>query len=279
MKRTLMVIALVGISLGLMMAYNNCAPSDVDFSRQAASVGEPVGSSDGPPVAEPSPPDVAGAPNPAAPLPSATPRDPAKEVVVIADKCKAIPNKEVTLDVEIEDPGKTCSFGQGDNLPRLQGFFTARTEQMKTLALPAGSKICDLKLDFPAQPFRYDDHWLFLLDGVVLAASHDFFPWLPETLGLRTYDWKKIMAKEWVFAKDGIYCEGMKDGLSQCKWPESEKNGDIAMSFAPVIVQKAMAVAPDLKTHSFGFVTVGDNDDTDCQHLPIKFKALVKYVE
>lgn len=183
----------------------------------------------------------------------------------------------------INPESQSCNFGQGDNLSALNGFFRARIEQKSDFALPAGATICGMSFEFATTNAQmvYDDHFLVTFNGVVLASTFDFSADFDHILGMNVYSWDKIRGSDWDGRKnlEGVHCEGAKDGKAACSWPQTEQFGNISMRFDDVVFQKIFATNPTRSQHSFGLVSIGDNDSGDCQISPISFKAKVQYVK
>lgn len=95
----------------------------------------------------------------------------------LAEACETYEPEPLELTITFEKLDEGCPFGEDDNLPEDNGYFTARIEQDKTLDLPEGAIICDLEFDFEVnqlsgQSIEYDDNFVFTFNDVVLAASY-----------------------------------------------------------------------------------------------------------
>jgi hypothetical protein len=198
--------------------------------------------------------------------------------------CDRGTHETVTLEVNFPKPNQTCAWNQNGNLPPRNDYFQARIEQRVTLDLPAEATICDMAFDFPTQKYLYDDHFLMTLNGKVLASSYNFADELSATNGLLNYAWSPIAGIFWDQRnKEGIFCAKVTgtDGNAysgSCSWPDTDIAGQISMSFPAQVFYATMANDLQRTHHEISFVSIGDNDDLDCEHSDINFNVTVKYV-
>lgn len=262
--KSLIVISIVTV---VMVTYNNCG-SEVQFAPKME-----LGSNlqDGAP--DP------GGPGNNPPPPPSTPDD---NLDIVQKTCmNSTPQVEEITVSYINPQNFSCQFGQGDNLAAKEGYFQGHIDQVSNFSLPAGSTLCGMSFEFPTQAMRYDDHVLLTFDDILISGTYDFSSLLDKKLGMNVYSWPKIRGSVW---KSGTsletnFCEGQKDGKSSCSWPKTDTVGSIKMSFDGSIFQKIMALDPVRKDHSFHLITLGDNDDNDCEISPITFKVKVSYVK
>ncbi len=193
--------------------------------------------------------------------------------------CEAGEPQDVELEIFFEDPDRMCPFGEGDNLRREQGVMTARIEQTAEVELPAGGLACDLEFDFQGidpsteQIMEYDDNFLLTFNDVVLASNN---AQVTDELGtdeqdLLLYEWDDVVGLEFDFGETPNYCLGEEDGLSDCTIPVPETPGPISLEFDGPLVDALSLRAVQLERYVFGFVTTGDNDDSDCSHEDFEF--------
>jgi hypothetical protein len=173
------------------------------------------------------------------------------------------------------DPGKACAWGVDGNLSPRDQWHQARTEQKLNVQLPAGATLCHMKFDFKSQPFRFDDHFWFTFDDVILASSIDYSDRFGVTNGLSLFDWSKIVGTRWDTSREGVWCMAG----AACSWPKTDTDGKINMDFRDGSYYAVSARDRARTQHSFSFVTVGDNDSTDCQHLPVTTTVTLQYVK
>ena len=206
----------------------------------------------------------------------------------VADACEEGEPETLTLTVSFPAPAPGCDWGEPGNLEPEQAVVTARREEVQSLELPEDAVICDVVFDFEGisggtgTPMEYDDHFLFTFNDVVLAANYG--PMVEEFSvddGLfYTYDWGALRGYPFEF-DDSIpsFCIGEDAGLSTCTIPPPETDGTLALQFEPDIVNELSFRAVSEGRYDFAFITLGDNDDTDCSHADFEFTVEVPYVQ
>jgi hypothetical protein len=211
------------------------------------------------------------------------PTDAGSQVGQVDDLCAKGQLQEQDYEISFPNPKKACAWGADGNLEKRSSYFAARTEQVQSFQLPTSGTICKVNFEFTSQDqkFRYDDHFLIAFDKRVIAASYDFGQILDEGLGLLVYDWNKMKGANWGGNNNPLettFCAGMTEGLSSCSWPKTEQLGTFQLHFDDSLIHRLAALTPGISTHEFRFVTMGDNDESDCQHLDVNFKVHVSYV-
>jgi hypothetical protein len=204
----------------------------------------------------------------------------------VADLCEESEPEVVTLSVSFPAPSSGCAFGEDGNLEAENGYVTARLEQTDALELPEDVVICDVAFDFAGinggqgTPMVYDDHFIFAFNGVVLAASDaNLVGLLPDDEGLyHTYDWDPIVGTTMAYTDVPTYCLGEDAGLASCDIPQPETNGIMSLDFEPDVVNELAFRAIEAGTYEFSFVTMGDNDGSDCSHEDFEFEVEIPYV-
>ena len=194
-------------------------------------------------------------------------------------KCGAVAHSSQTFTINFPNPNVTCPWNSNGNLAPLNQYFQGRIEQSVPVALPAGATLCDLDLSFADQSFRFDDMFILTFDRMVLASSYNYSPRLQKVGGLDRYDWTSIVGMEWDSTQEGVFCTGSSSGMSACSWPETDTPGSIAMSFDQRIIRTIMAIGPAGGAHKFEMISIGDNDDLDCEHSDITFTVRAHYVQ
>ncbi len=204
----------------------------------------------------------------------------------VKEACETRPRQVKNVAVHFPKPDKTCEWGQNGNLAIREDFFTARIEQTAPIDIPAGATICNMSFSFPTQQYVYDDHFLMTLNGKVLASSFNFDDVLPGSNGLLQYMWSPIAGYDWGGnkAREGVFCTTVigtdgKEHHSNCSWPATEVPGQISMSFPKEVMYAAMASEATHAQHEFQFISIGDNNEFDCEHSDIKFDVTVDYVQ
>lgn len=201
----------------------------------------------------------------------------------------------VFFDNPLDEVGSTpvCSWNQNGNSGINNGYMTARYEQVRNVALPAGATLCNVDFEFTTQAMLYDDHFFFLVNDNVVAASDDFWQnnFLSaqklqigggQTLDLFGFQWSPLVGKGNTTKSNlppgAAFCLGEKQGLSSCSWPQTEVAGKISMSVAPKVMT-ALGLLNKSGGIKVSFVTTGDDDITkDCQHEPLSMKLKVRYI-
>jgi hypothetical protein len=187
--------------------------------------------------------------------------------------------KTKTVDVFFEKPNKTCEWNKDGNLEPRDQFLQARIEQMEEFNLSDGSQICDLEFEFEQQKFHYDDLFLLTFNDSVLASAYDLEGTMKKLNGIYQYNWSDMVGDPWINAKEEVYCYGRQQGLTNCSFPGHDLPGQISLDISPELIQSIMGVNFGKKKHFFKIVTIGDNDDFDCEHDPLSFSVKIQYVQ
>lgn len=187
-----------------------------------------------------------------------------------------------TSQVTFEDPAKACQWGMNGNLSVKDKYVRGRIEQYKQLSIPSGSTVCHVKLvNIDEQNFRYDDNIILTLNNYILASTTNFSQHFSQTNGFYKYDWSKLVDKaaqntqaDTVISKQ--YCVGASSGLSQCLFPATQTLGRVQLEFNERIIENILGMT-SASSLNLGMITTGDNDSTDCQHVPLRFAIEVEY--
>lgn len=268
MKRS-QLFYLLPVSFVLMMLFQNCTRPEVSFSDSQKT--ESAQSSESPPL-QPLPPEASStAPNPGNSL---------------AKNCEdARKRGKMSLQisqVNFNDPGKACSWGLNGNINPINEYNTARAEQFEKIQIPSGATICNVKLsNYEQQMFFYDDNILVTMNRFVLASTTNFSKFLKNINGYSKYEWSQLVGKPGQTLKsdttqDKQYCAGKNQGYSRCSFPETQRYGNIQLSFDERIIQNILSISTPNELE-LGVVTTGDNNDTDCQHVPVDFSVEIEY--
>lgn len=198
---------------------------------------------------------------------------PANTPVVIA-ACASGSRQRLSKNYLFPKPAMTCEWEKAGNLAPRDHYFQARIEQDEALSLPVGSIICDVKFNFDRQQFLYDDHFVLAFNGAVIASSYNFENVLVRRFGILRYDWTNVAGMYWDHDAEGTFC--VLGG--SCVWPDTDVSGTINMSYESIVFQRIMAEDLMRNEHSLKFVSIGDNDDNDCEHSDVSFGLVVEYV-
>lgn len=221
--------------------------------------------------------DSGGAPG-TKPIPLDNPTD-------VGDACATERLERLRIEVELEGIEGPCPFGEGDNAPPTEGLISARIEQRFDLALPPNAVICDLAFSYGGESaeqglsMRYDDQFFFTFGGALLASSDvALVELLPKQGVLPVYDWPSVLGAELNFFDDAKpWCLGAAEGLASCEIPVAEEEGLLRLDFSQSVINELSYRAIVEDRLDFGFVTMGDNDDTDCSHDPVRFTIEVPF--
>ena len=189
------------------------------------------------------------------------------------------------FSINFPNPERTCEWGANGNLGRRDGHFQARREQSVVLPVPAQAIICSLELNSESKSFVYDDQFIITFNNYVLAATKYVFTkdWLAEVAsnpGTYFYQWTHIAGKFGgtnIAGEKEVYCYGKEQG-SACDWPKSQQIGAIKVSPAPAKIQQLIALSLAQGPYELKFITIGDNNNSDCQHTSLIFQARLQYV-
>lgn len=179
-----------------------------------------------------------------------------------------------TATLDFPDPGHACLWNEDGNLGKRDQWHQGRIEQPLSVTLPQGSTLCHVKFDFIKQKFRFDDHFWFTFNDVIMAASIDYRDRFGVTNGLSLFSWPKLVGTEWDASREKVWCLGG----ATCAWPKTDTEGTIQMDFRTGTYYAVTARDRSRNVHTFSFITVGDNDSTDCQHRPVGMTATLTYV-
>jgi hypothetical protein len=195
------------------------------------------------------------------------------------------------------------------NGPRKNDRIRAILRQNEKIELPAKSKVCDIKFDFPTQDMEYDDDLFFLMDEHVLFSTSnfskeatDYHPnfnhsysetgLIVDEFGLQKFKWlgmNGIYNLPWRSDVTPQYCYGIDPHdfayADKCKIPLTETKGEIKLQIPQQAIIRAVlngrADLASLERSSIGLsmITTGDNDNKDCEHSEFKLNVKLKYIQ
>lgn len=157
-----------------------------------------------------------------------------------------------------------------------------------------------MDFDFPTQMMEYDDEIFLLLNNYVVMSSQNYSEATNEypnglkvnDMGFTEYKWHGENALYNLLYGHNVtqrYCLGL-DPLSpeydeKCVIPRTQTTGEIKLDIPKADIVKLGVLSknftnPDALTElDFGFVTIGDNDNGDCEHGAYSFNVSVKYIQ
>jgi hypothetical protein len=228
----------------------------------------------------------------------------------IKHNCQTETVKTISQKVLFANPGKTCDWTKGTNLSRIDLQIRARREQFVPLTGLGNGIVCSMNFEFPKQDMLYDDEIFLLYNNTVLTSSINYNQYFGEKNGLSFYDWSKIRGVKYSARERNSFCLGRDTELGLCSMPYTETAGSMVLSFHDELIYKISAATniklDALSTFSltagheryegqesavpgdftdkergigFTFVTLGDNDNSDCQHKPFEFTVNLKYID
>jgi hypothetical protein len=204
------------------------------------------------------------------------------------------------IECEFNESGSNANeLNPIGNGPRKNQKIRARIEQQYQVSLPELGKICDVDFNFPAQSMQYDDEIFLLLNNFVLMSSTNYAKNSGSThylnglnvdsRGLQTYKWlgdSSLYNLYYSHAVTPRYCLGVAqlDYVQSCALPATEQFGQIKLNIPQENIVQLGIVSELLNQSSgqqtnlnFGFVSIGDNDNGDCEHSAFSFDIEVKY--
>ena len=220
--------------------------------------------------------------------------------------------KDGTLKLKVQSvlfPAKndSCEFEKDNNLSRVDEVVRARREEFVDIPLTGMSRLCNVKFDAPKQNMKFDDEILLTLNQFVIAASQDYSSQSRDLTGKLVYpkgmaiDADGLVSYKWLppqglqnltyfNSKLHKYCIGLDPKGANfetlCQIPKTDTNGSMQLSVpqeaflklaikAGLVIDKQLQIAPKAR---LGFITTGDNDDSDCRHLDFKMTVTFQYI-
>lgn len=183
---------------------------------------------------------------------------------------------KLTKNLTIDFPRvNNCPWKVNGNFGRRQKHFQARLRVDKSLGLE-NVQVCGIKFTFHTGKINYDDHFFFLFNNAVLAASYNpAVRHLPQQSGIYSWNWDNVRGLN--SPRDYLpYC--VSSPPNTCSWPKTEHTGTIRMSISPETFSKIINMDP-LASPKFSMITTGDNDNGDCYQSGMSFDVEVNYVE
>ncbi len=236
------------------------------------------------------------------------PAPPPEEVkVACADAAKNGTLKSKAIPLFFPAKTTTCEFEKNDNLSRKNEVIRARREEAVELPLQGMTRLCNMRFDAPQQPMRFDDEILITLNNLVVASSQDYsiksrdkdndlvYPngLAVDNDGLVTYKWlppNGVQNLDYLNGKLSKYCLGLDpkapDFAQLCQIPKTSTSGNMSLKLpqdaflklaakAGLVFDKQIQSVPKAQ---LTFITTGDNDDSDCQHLDFRMTVTIDYL-
>jgi len=227
--------------------------------------------------------------------------------IACADAAKNGTMKSKAIPVFFPARTATCEFGKNDNLTRKNEVLRARREEAVELSMQGMTRLCNMKFDAPQQVMRFDDEIVITLNNLVVASSQDYSTkstdkddqqvyangLAVDNDGLVSYKWlppNGMQNLEYFNGKLSKYCLGLDpkqaDFNQLCQIPKTSSNGNMQLTLpqgaflklaakAGLVFDKQLQSVPKAQ---LGFITTGDNDDSDCQHLDFRMTVTIDYI-
>jgi hypothetical protein len=204
-----------------------------------------------------------------------------------ADICANKSSIVTTTETIVFEEHESCEWETHGNLSRLDGKIRARYEQLKSLSIPSNYTICSMNFTFENnQKMVYDDHVIMTYNDIVFSTTESNLLGNLKNKGtteapLYKYNWASLLGEGNNSAhasSTNIMCLDSRID-HQCNWPKTQKSGTIEMTIDPNEIQRISDLSVGRTDKTFGFITTGDNDDSDCGHSAISFKVVVEYVK
>lgn len=191
------------------------------------------------------------------------------------DPCSR-PHETATQILTFQSPLQTvgpCPWGQGDNLPPINGVMAARHEDTQPLAPPEGAVLCATRFEVPETSMYYDDQLYLVFNDVLIFSPGDWSGLLTADGDLLLYDWMKIRGS----SGNGItYCPGAG---SLCELPNTEQNGSIELELDEPTQAALLQRAAEQGYYEVTVATAGDNNASDdCDHSTFNLEVTYEYV-
>ena len=196
---------------------------------------------------------------------------------IVEDLCKTREHIQVVTDLNFA-PRAECNFGQNENLTALNGYLRARETQSAPLDLPPNAVICNFSVDSASTDWRYDDWVMFTLnDRVLVSSNEEVKNTLDTDNGIYIWDWDKaknlnVSNTAGGFNADPYCIEGT------CEIPKHDKAGAVKIDLDPATMLELASQVYATSELQFNLISMGDNDNGDCEHTGLDFQVNYEYV-
>jgi hypothetical protein len=224
-----------------------------------------------------------------------------------ADSVKKGSIKSKVIPLMFPAKTKKCDFEKYGNLNRKDGVIRARRGEFVELPLQGMTRLCSMKFTAEKQLMKFDDEILITLNRKVVVSSQDFSVNSKDQAGDQVYptglsvDADGVVSYKWL-SPNGLqnqeyhgnkltrYCLGLDPNSptfdQTCQIPKTDTNGTMSLSlpqdaFLKLAIKAGLVFDKQLQQlpkATLGFITTGDNDDSDCQHLDFEMLVTVEYI-
>ena len=205
------------------------------------------------------------------------------------------------IECEFNEAGTEVNqLNAAGNGPRQNARIRARREQFSQFHLDTPGTICDMDFNFPTQTMQYDDEIFLTLNEYVLMSSTNYSDQSEDSryenglktnsIGFQTYKWIGDNSLYNLYYSHQVtpkYCMGLNTESTnyhqKCDIPPTEQEGQMKLDIPNhYIVNLGLASQLNYPLEpsplfKFGFITIGDNDNGDCEHSAYSFTVTIKY--
>ncbi|MFK7826770.1 MAG: hypothetical protein AB8G05_21690 [Oligoflexales bacterium] len=183
---------------------------------------------------------------------------------IILDQCASGVSQETITQTIVFPESIECAFGKSGNLPERDQHFQARIEQVQMLTIPPDHVICDMAINSKTTDLHYDDFFVLTIEDNILVSTNETLtpgPRRDARNKIHKWDFEAIKGQPW--GDDRKYCFG---GNSSCKIPSHDRQGAVAIDIPKNDFLSLAVELFELKQIEMKMVTLGDNDEGDCEH-------------
>ena len=174
-------------------------------------------------------------------------------------------------------PTQNCPFGEGDNLSKRQAYYQARVEVARTFNTPADSIICSFQLISKTEDIQYDDVVVITLNDYILATSNkSIYPNSVPPRNISKWSFDNVRGTPMPFETPQS-CIGEPESV--CKMPGHDRRGGFELSFEGNVLAPLSAQLMGKEEKKLSVITLGDNDEGDCEHTGIEFDVVYTYIK
>ena len=182
----------------------------------------------------------------------------------IINQCGMVKTHETITQTVVFPATKECQFGENGNLPERDQYFQAQVEQVQNLTVPADHVICDIAINSKTTDLHYDDFFVLAIqDNILVSTNEAFTPGSRRDRRNKIYKWNfaDVIGTPW--GDEGKYCFGEN---SACRIPSHDRQGSVSIQIPKDDFVSLAVELFDLKQIEMKMVTLGDNDEGDCEH-------------
>lgn len=180
--------------------------------------------------------------------------------------------------IDIEFPAQQeCNWETEGNLARRDGYLQAINTQVQNLQLNQDSVLCDLEIATSVDETVHYDDFLFLTmsDSLILSSNGAATKFLNKKENIYQWNIKQILGKPIHRFESGAYCI---EGSTHCEITGHDKAGAIHFALGSQSLAPLSFAVFDKKSVPISLHITGDNDDGDCFHSGLNFKANLTFL-